>query len=202
MLDLFLSHIADLGTTLADVVIMAVSSGDTGDSHPAAMHHVFLRIEDLLETLHGHELIHKKVSAWAHTVTKRTYVTEIHLLTRPDASLHYIARGITENKLREFDIDDITEWMSTNAPRVWNLLDGLLTADPHLQHKQDWAQKQAQEVAAMKRRPRQGNSSNSHDIDMQASTDHEEYWEFLDQSVPIIEEDEDEPEDILDQVEQ
>jgi hypothetical protein len=29
----------------------------------------------------------------------------------------------------------------------------------------------------------------------------EQYWQFFDQTVPIVEEDEDEPEDIIDQVE-
>jgi len=31
---------------------------------------------------------------------------------------------------------------------------------------------------------------------------YEQYWEFFDQSVPIVEEDEDKPEDMVDQVQQ
>jgi hypothetical protein len=95
--------------------------------------------------------------------------------------------------------------MSANAPLVWELLDELLSADPHLRYKQDWARKQAQETAAAKRRP-QGTSSNNnhHDVNMINTPNldnDEQYWEFFDQSMPIVENDEDEPEDILDQVE-
>ena len=37
---------------------------------------------------------------------------------------------------------------------------------------------------------------------LDTTNDDNEYWEFFDQSVPIVEEEEDEPEDILDQVKQ
>jgi hypothetical protein len=134
------------------------------------------------------------------------YTVEIRLLTRPDAGLHYIAKGMTESKLREFNIDNIIEQMSTNAPLVWGLLDELLSADPQHQYKWNWDWKQAQEAAAAKQQPRQGaSSSNSHDdvnmIDSTNLDDDEQYWQFFDQTVPIVEKDEDEPEDIIDQVE-
>ena len=89
---------------------------------------------------------------------KAMYTVEILSLTWPDACLHYIAKGMTENKLCEFNIDNIVEQMSANAPLVWELLDALLSADPHLQYKQDWAWKQAQEIAAAKQWPHQGTS--------------------------------------------
>jgi hypothetical protein len=158
-LNLILSQIARCGTTVADVVIMAMSPTDTRDGCPGGVHDVSLHIEDLLEKLLGHQLMHEKVSAWVRTTMKTMYTAEILSLTRPDAGLHYIAKGMTENKLREFNIDDIIEQMSANAPLVWELLDELLSADPHLRYKRDWARKQAQENAAAKRRPCQGASS-------------------------------------------
>ena len=140
-LNLILSQITHFGTTLTDVVIMAMScEGSNVSPH----------IKDLLEKLHGHKLMHEKVSAWAHTTMKTIYTAEILSLTRHAAGLHYIAKGMTENKLHEFDIDDIIEQMSDNAPLVWELLDELLSADAHLRYKRDWAQKWAQEVATAK----------------------------------------------------
>ena len=130
------------------------------------------------------------------------YTAEIWLLTRADSGLHYIAKEMTESKLREFNIDNIIEQISTSAPLVWKLLDELLSADPHHWYRRDWDQKQAREAAAAKQRPHQGASHD--DVNMTESTnlaDHEPYWQFFDQSVPIVEEDEDEPEDIVDQVE-
>ena len=205
-LNLILSQIALCGTTLGDVVIMAMSCPGHGSVHDVSLH-----VENLLDELHGHELMHEKVSAWVHMTMKRLYTAEILMLTRPDAGLHYVAKGITEDKLCEFNIDNIIEQMSADAPLVWELLGELLSADPHLQYKRDWTRKQAQEAAAAKRWPHQETStgsSNNHeleDVDMNDNTnldDDEQYWNFFDESVPIVEEDEDEPEDIVDQVRQ
>jgi hypothetical protein len=44
---------------------------------------------------------------------------------------------MTESKLREFNIDNIIQQMSANAPLVWELLDELLSADPQHQYKRD-----------------------------------------------------------------
>ena len=121
-LNLILSQITRCGTTVEDVIIMAMTRSPT-DTHPGGVHDVSLHIEDLLEKLLGHQLMHEKVSAWVRTTMKTMYTAEILSLTRPDAGLHYIAKGMTENKLREFNIDDIIEQMSTNAPLVWELLD-------------------------------------------------------------------------------
>ena len=183
-LNLILSQIASYGTTMADVVIMAMLPTD---------------VENLFDKLHGHKQLHEKVSAWVHTTMKTMYTAEILSLTQPDAQLHCIAKGMTENKLCEFNIDNIIKQMSVNTPLVWELLDELLSADPDLRYQRSWARKRAQETAAAKRRPPQGTSSNSHnDIN-----DDEQYWEFFDESVPIVEEDEDElqAEDIVDRVE-
>jgi len=165
-LDLILSQIAHFDTTLADVVITAMNNLDTRDSPSGVMGNISLHIEDLLEALHGHNLTCQKVSAWAHATMKTVYTSEILSLTRPDSGLHYIAKWITEDKLREFDIDDITEQVSIDAPLVWELLDELLSADLHLQYKWVWAWKRAQEVAAAKQRWQQGDShSCNNDVD-------------------------------------
>jgi hypothetical protein len=212
-LNLILSQIARCGTTVADVVIMAMSPTDARDGslsvHAAS---ASLHVEDLLEKLHGHKLMHEKVSAWMRSTMKTMYTAEILSLTQSDARLHYIAKGMTENKLREFNIDDIIEQMSANAPLVWELLDELLSADPYLRHKRDLARKRAQKTAAAKRQPHQGagtSSDNSHNnvdtTNLDDSDDNfvdNQYWEFFDQSVSLaVEEDEDKLEDIVDQVE-
>ena len=72
-LNLILSQIASYGTTMADVVIMAMS--------PTV-------VEDLLDKLHGHNLMSEKVSAWVRTTMKTMYTAEILSLTQPDAQLH------------------------------------------------------------------------------------------------------------------
>ncbi|KAG6816472.1 hypothetical protein H0H92_003050, partial [Tricholoma furcatifolium] len=75
----------------------------------------------------------------------KTYQSEIASLSRHDKGLHYMTTGITEEKLRSFDIDKISQIMSTNAPYMWELIDGLLAADAELQLKRDtWRRRKMQ----------------------------------------------------------
>ncbi|RDB20677.1 hypothetical protein Hypma_012104 [Hypsizygus marmoreus] len=134
-----LSHIAHSGTTITEIMLLLMSNSRSG--HPDIVHEVSCQTRDLLDALHAHPSTHSITSAWAQVAMKNTYNTEILSLTRPDSGLHYIALGITEDKICEFDIDDITERMSTGAPHLWELLDELLSADPCLRYKHDWARK-------------------------------------------------------------
>ncbi|GLB39303.1 hypothetical protein LshimejAT787_0604650 [Lyophyllum shimeji] len=137
---------------------------------------------------------------------KVAYASEILSLTRRDSGLHYIAQGITEDRLREFEIEDITKQMSSHAPLVWELLDELFSANPRLRYKREWGRKRAQEAAVAKRKPCK-KVADFREADEQIGgvaddDDEAEYLEFLDESVPIVDADEDEPEDMSDQVEQ
>ncbi|KAG6805020.1 hypothetical protein H0H92_001124, partial [Tricholoma furcatifolium] len=106
----------------------------------------------------------------------KTYQSEIASLSRHDKGLHYMTTGITEEKLRSFDIDKISQIMSTNAPYMWELIDGLLAADAELQLKRDtWRRRKMQHQKGSK-------DANEH-VDSE-----EKYWEFLDEGVPIIDE--------------
>ena len=139
MLNLILSQILHFHTmlhfhtTLMDVIIMVMSKENVIHANG-----ICLRIEDLLEELHRNNLLHEKVSAWAHATMKKKYTSEILSLTK-HGDLHYITKKMNENKLHEFDINYITERMSVNAPLVWELLDELLSADKLLQYKQEMA---------------------------------------------------------------
>ena len=115
-----------------DVVIMVMSEENVIHANG-----ICLRIEDLLEELHGNNLLHEKVSAWAHATMKKKYTSEILSLTK-HGDLHYIAKKMNENKLHEFDINYITEWMSVNAPLVWELLDeSMPTIEPNKDEPKD-----------------------------------------------------------------
>ncbi|KAG6823040.1 hypothetical protein H0H92_011605, partial [Tricholoma furcatifolium] len=98
-----------------------------------------------------------------------------------------MTKGITEEKLHSFDVDMISQIMSTNAPYMWELIDGLLAADAELQLKRDtWRRRKMQ--------PQQDSKDADEHVDSE-----EKYWEFLDEGVPIIDEQDDEPEDLADQ---
>ncbi|KAG6822731.1 hypothetical protein H0H92_012757 [Tricholoma furcatifolium] len=142
------------------------------------------RLEELLDALLMHPFTQKKTLVWAHSTMTKTYQSEIASLSRHDKGLHYMTKGITEEKLRSFDIDKISQIMSTSAPCIWELIDGLLTADAELQLKRDTWQRRKMQY-----------KQDSRDADEQVDPE-EKYWEFLDEGVPIIDEQDDEPEDL------
>ena len=113
----------------------------------------------------------------------KIYISEVASLSSQEHGLHYIVGSITEEKLRSFDITTISQIMSAGAPCLWELISCLLVADEDL--KSRWE----------KRRDRAAKKGGHTSPDM----DHpnERSWEFLDQSVPIVDDNEDIPENII-----
>ncbi|KAG6848383.1 hypothetical protein H0H93_000710 [Arthromyces matolae] len=159
------------------------------------MARVVMCLDEILDILAKHPSTSKQLSKWAHAVTTRTYMSEIATLSRQENGLHYLASGITEEKLQSFEIENISEVMSKTAPGVWELFSRLLTADTQLQSRRERRRRQGQEKVDSG-----GKESVISDVDMEPSHADERYWEFYDEIVPIVEEDEDEPEDVHDQL--
>jgi hypothetical protein len=154
-------------------------------------------VQDLLDALLAHPSTHTKTSDWARGTMVKTYTSEVVSLSGHENGLHYIMRGVTEDKLRRFDINTISQIMSAGAPCLWELIGGLLMADADLKSRRDkWRERAAKkggQTAA-------GTGTKAQDVDSQPMD--ERSWEFLDQSVPIIDNNEDIPEDIVELEEQ
>jgi hypothetical protein len=56
-------------------------------------------IQDLLDALLAHPSTHTKMSDWASSTMTKTYISEVATLSSQEHGLHYLARGITEEKL-------------------------------------------------------------------------------------------------------
>ncbi len=93
--------------------------------------------------------------------------------------------------------------MQNVGPVVWKLFSKLLEADPNINYKRDWAQKKAK--AAGIARQSSGNSWVDEDIEMeditQINTHDSDYWNTYDrEELPLIDDGEDEPEGLADQL--
>ncbi|KAG6904271.1 hypothetical protein DXG01_011280 [Tephrocybe rancida] len=156
------------------------------------------QVRDLLDALLAHPSTHRKTSEWARATTMKTYTSEVALLSCQDRGLHYMAGGISEEKLRSFDINDISQTMSAHAPCMWDLIDNLLVADPELKMRREkWRGQKLQR----KRAAKAGKDSTSTVANEEIGPE-ERSWDFLDQNVPIVDQEDDTPEDIVDQDEQ
>jgi hypothetical protein len=157
-------------------------------------------VQDLLDALLAHPSTHTKTSDWARATMTKTYISEVASLSSQEHGLHYLVGGITEEKLRSFEINTVSQIMSAGAPCLWELIGGLLEADGDLKSRRD---KWGEQAAKKKGRPggRTGpTAATGTDVDSQPTD--ERIWEFLDQSVPIIDNNEDIPEDIVELEEQ
>jgi hypothetical protein len=168
----------------------------------AEKEHVNERVQDLLDALLAHPSTHTKTSDWARAITMKTYISEVASLSSHEHGLHYLVTGITEEKLRSFEIDTVTRIMSAGAPCLWELVGALLEANSDLNSRRDKLREQAaKKRSGGKKGPSRptGTKVNSRPT---ASTTDERIWEFLDQSVPVIDNNEDIPDDIVEPEEQ
>jgi hypothetical protein len=155
--------------------------------------HVNEHVQDLLDALLAHPSTHTKTSNWARATMTKTYISEVAALSSQEHGLHYLVGGITEEKLRSFEISTIT---SAGTPCLWELIGGLLKADGDLKScREKWRE----QVAKKEGQGQPGPGVNSQPA---TSATDERIWEFLDQSVSIIESNEDIPEDIIELEEQ
>ena len=92
-------------------------------------------VQDLLNALLAHPSTHTKTSDWARATMMKTYISEVASLSSQEHGLHYVVRGITEEKLRSFEISTISQVMSAGAPCLWELIGGLLEADGNLKSR-------------------------------------------------------------------
>ena len=157
--------------------------------------HVNEHVLDLLDALLTHSSTHTITSDWARATTTKTYISEVVSLSSQEHGLHYLARGITEEKLRSFEISTINQIMSAGAPCLWELIGRLLEANGDLKSRRDKRQEQA---AKKGRREQTGSTGTGVIRQPTTSATNERIWEFLDESVPIFDNsNEDIPDDIV-----
>jgi hypothetical protein len=94
-------------------------------------------VQDLLDALLAHPSTHTKTSEWACATMAKTYILEVASLSSWENGLHYIVGGITEEKLRSFDINTVSQTMSAGTPCLWELIGHLLVADEDLKSQRE-----------------------------------------------------------------
>jgi hypothetical protein len=89
------------------------------------LHHVAdtENVQDLLDALLAHpSTTHTETSEWVRATMMKTYISEVASLSSQENGLHYVVVGITEEKLRSFDINTISQTMSAGTPCLWEHL--------------------------------------------------------------------------------
>lgn len=140
----------------------------------------------VLDFLARNEQTETTVYDWVREISKAQLTSEIYLLSRPESSLHFVAKSATEEQIKACNIQVLSKQMRGKAPGVWDLLDGLLQVDQKLiaEREQKQEQQKGQRKAGTYKQRKQ-------------RSDLEDGEEEL---AELLNDDEDEPEDIEEQI--
>ena len=126
-------------------------------------------------------------------------------LTLKETGFHFSARTTTETKLKDFDVQVMSNKMQSLAPGLCELFDVLLEANPALSYKRNWARRKAEASGLTRQQKRDAGKATDGDINMEDVTSQEndsedvigerEYWNLFDlQEISLIDDEDDEPE--------
>jgi hypothetical protein len=161
----------------------------------------------ILEIIGSHPISQSAAQQWAKGVTIEVCREQILELTKKENGLHFTAINTTEKQIQQFSMSSLMQKLESMAPDMWQILGVLFAADPRSNYQRSWTEKKRQK----KKKERKKNRAADGDIEMQdiqvGDLDDEtedsdaEYWAGTGMQT-LIPEEEDEPEDILDQVEE
>jgi hypothetical protein len=115
-------------TTLSAFLLSIL--GSTAVHHVDAIHDISQNIGNINElVMQRNSSSCEELSNWAHTYVTQQYVAQISALVNKDSGLHFGARHMTEDKIREFDIVTLAQGIASRAPDLWQLLDVMLSGD-------------------------------------------------------------------------
>jgi hypothetical protein len=141
-LSLALNVFDQLGISIGNFVLELLTS--IGHEHHPAVESIFDNLEKILEALIGHsDRAQKFINHWSSLNTVKILQDEMCRLTLKETGFHFSARTTTETKLKDFDIQVMSNKMQTLAPGLCTLFDVLLEANPALTHKRSWARRKA-----------------------------------------------------------
>ena len=191
-----------LGITIGDFVLELLTSN--GHEHPA-VESIFGNLEKILEALIGQsDRTQQIIDRWSSENTKKFLQDEMCKLTLKETGFHFSARTTTETKLKDFDVQAMSNKMQSLAPGLCALFDVLLEANPALSYKRNWARRKAEASGLSRQQKRNARKATDGDINMEdvtSSRENEsvigdrEYWNLFDlQEISLIDDEDDEPE--------
>ena len=110
-MSLILDEFDRLGITIGDIVLELLTSGD----RHLAVESIFINLEKILEALVRHsERTQQIINQWSFLNTTNVLRDEMCILTLKETGFHFSARTTTEMKLKDFDI----QVMSNEIQRI------------------------------------------------------------------------------------
>jgi hypothetical protein len=93
-----------------------LSSNDEG--HITSFRDLESNLTKLLDLLHKHFSFHTPLMQWAFRISTETYVSELLHLSNKESGFHFPVKNITEQRLRDLDMDDAAATLKRSAPHL------------------------------------------------------------------------------------
>jgi hypothetical protein len=191
------------GISIGDLVLELLSG--KYNEHPA-LESILGNLEQILDSLSTQdEGSQQKILKWSSRRVTDVLRDEMCKLTLKETGFHFSARKTTDAKLKEFDIQEMSNKIEDLAPGLSKLFNVLLEADPMVNYKRNWARQKVKATGTVGSKKSRTKVADG-DIDMAdvedapAEEEELEYWDLFDlEEVPLVEKDDDEPEGIDDE---
>ena len=109
-------------------VLDALLTNPAYQSHPA-LRDLVEDIPDILSLLLQHNATKDRAFSTVFVMAEEKYCNQIQQLSLRESGFHATATRLTEQQLKDFDLQLIMEQLAKKAPDVWRLVGRLLSAD-------------------------------------------------------------------------
>ena len=124
-------------------IFEALLSNPAFQSHPAR-HDLVENVPDIISLLLQNSATKDKAFGTVFVMTEEKYCDQIQQLSLRESGFHATATRLTEQQLKEFDLQHIMEQLAEKAPDVWRLVGRLLSADTNQNKRRVQNQRRAE----------------------------------------------------------
>ncbi|KIJ96064.1 hypothetical protein K443DRAFT_58662, partial [Laccaria amethystina LaAM-08-1] len=167
------------------------------EDHPVMLS-IITDLDAILDTMSAAQATSNRAGQWVFRSAQKGYKAQVLQLTKKESGLHFLPGKITNAQLMENKIENLSTQMNRHAPDLWRLVANLLAADPAADRRRARLAYRKAGSGTQKADPR----LNDGDITMGDAVGDMSEDETPEDSgdIRLINEDEDAPEDLIEQV--
>lgn len=160
---------------IIDVLFTALT--DPRYATQALLSKLALRLHSLLDVLNSHAVTAEPLVMWSERALEHHYKSELLAVTAKQNGFHFNSKSAVRNDMEGFRIESMGERLQKLAPRLWNLLGVLLSADDKLdaRRQRSWLRTETRRKKDSDRQSRSANLDIEMDGDDTDSSEHTAY---------------------------
>lgn len=115
--------------SISDFIISVLKHSEDFDSQfQSLIDDLFTRTGEILAAFALQQKSTEISKKWAHTLACQLYMKDIDRLLQTETGLHFNISNASHDQITSFNSDTLIQCMSSNAPRLWELICTILSA--------------------------------------------------------------------------